>query len=955
MSRGARVLSSLVLAVATAASVHATPTGGRERMRLDRGWRFALGHASDPARDFGHGTGYFSYLAKAGFGDGPASPLFDDRGWRSIDLPHDWAVEAPFDPKASPSHGFKAVGRGFPERSVGWYRRSFFVPGSDLGRRLRIELDGVYRDARVFVNGFLVGEEPSGYLGVSYDVSAYLNYGGDNVVAVRVDASMEEGWYYEGAGIYRHVWLLKTDPLHVARHGVSVRTELEDGDASVLVETSLDNEGRVAAPCVLEQTVVSEDGRTLAAAEPVAVELAAGATRVLRATLRVGQPRLWSLETPVLHTLVSVVRQDGKVVDRTETRFGIRSIRFDPNAGFFLNGRRVELKGSNNHQDHAGVGVAVPDALLEFRVRRLKEMGSNAYRSSHHPPAPELLDLCDRLGMLVIDENRLMGTNEMHLRQLDQLIRRDRNHPSVILWSLGNEEWAIEGQVGGARVTVPMQDYANRLDPTRLTTVAISGGWGGISTVVQAAGVNYVRQSRGDRQHVDYPWQVILGTEETTTQATRGIYVDDRPRAHLAPLEDGSSGGNAEVGWQYYAARPYAAGLFFWTGFDYRGEPTPFGFPAIGSQFGILDSCGFPKDGFFYLQSWWGQEDVLHVFPHWNWSGREGQAIEVRAHSNLEQVELFLNGVSQGRKKMAPNGHLAWQVPYAAGTLLARGYRAGRAVLERKVGTTGPAAALALQADRTSIQADGRDLAVVTVALRDRAGRVVPTANQRVDFKIQGPGRILGVGNGDPSCLEPDRYVESVRTEDVGKWSAPDPAVTEGSIVFEARFDTPRLAPGEAAALLLNALGPRQSAFLNGSPIYVDAEPSKARSEVPARDWLPRDNVLRIEAARFADWRRREGLQQYPPASLRISTPSAPWSRSTFNGLAQVIVQSNGEPGLIALSASGEGVAPATIQLQAAAEGTSMAPARAPRHQERPETRMPEVEATPGTRRARRP
>jgi beta-galactosidase len=522
--------------------------------------------------------------------------------------------------------------------------------------------------------------------------------------------------------------------------------------------------------------------------------------------------------------------------------------------------------------------------------------------------------------MLVIDENRLMGINEMHIGQLDQMIRRDRNHPSVILWSLGNEEWAIEGNIRGARITVPMQAYASRLDPTRLTTVAISGGWGGISTVVKAAGVNYVRQSRGDRQHVEFPWQVILGTEETTTRGTRGIYVDDRPKAHLAPQENGSTGGNAELGWKHYVARPYAAGVFYWTGFDYRGEPTPFDFPAIGSQSGILDTCGFPKDGFYYLKSWWGQEDVLHIFPHWNWPGREGQTIEVRAHSNLEEVELLLNGVSQGRKKMEPNGHLAWQVRYAPGKLLARGYRSGRAVLTRKVETTGPAAVLALQADRRVIQADGRDLAVVTVEHRDRAGRVVPTANQRVDFSVQGPGRILGVGNGNPSDLDPDQFVDSVRTEKIGQWTAPDPAITTGTIVFEARFDAPQLAPGETASLLLNALGSKQSVFLNGKPVYVDADPTNARIEAPVQDWLPKDNLLRIESSRFDDWRQREGLRQFYPASLRIVKPAEPWRRSTFNGLAQVIVQSTGEPGTILLEASGEGMTPATIALTADAE-----------------------------------
>lgn len=895
---------------------------GRERIRMDRGWRFALGHASESARDFGHNTGYFSYLAKTGYGDGPASDWFDDRAWRLVDLPHDWAVEAPFDRNAKASHGYKAVGNGFPEGSVGWYRRTFFVPKSDLGRCLRIEFDGIYRDARVFVNGFLVGEEPSGYLGTSYDVSEYLNYGGDNVITVRVDATKEEGWFYEGAGIYRHAWLLKTDPLHVVRHGIWVRSELRAGDALVQVDTALENEGKKSNDYVLEHSILTDEGRVLAKAEPAASTLGAGETVVHSATVRLTAARLWSLETPVLHKLLTIVRRNGAVVDRVETPFGIRSAHFDPNKGFFLNGTRVELKGTNNHQDHAGVGVALPDALQEFRIKRLKEMGSNAYRTSHHPPAPELLDICDRLGMLVIDENRLMGTNEMHTRQLAQMIRRDRNHPSVILWSLGNEEWAIEGDIKGARITSSMQNYANRLDPTRLTTAAISGGWGGISTVIKAAGVNYIKQSRGDRQHAEFPWQVIVATEETTTQATRGIYFDDRPKAHLAPQADGSSGSNAEIGWKYYAERPYAAGVFFWTGFDYRGEPTPFDFPGISSQFGILDTCGFPKDGFYYLKSWWGREDVLHIFPHWNWSGREGQTIEVRAHSNLDEIELFLNGVTQGRKRMDQNGHLAWQVRYAPGKLLAQGYRSGRIVLTKEIETTDPVATLGLQADRTSIHADGTDLAVVTVDLRDQAGRIVPTANQRVNFDLKGPGRIIGVGNGDPSCLEPDRFFESVRTEALGTWTAPDPAITEGEIVFEAQFGAPQLNAGESSSLLLNPLGPIQSVFLNGKALYIAASPANARIEVPLRQkLLASGNVLRVEAAsRFAEWRRREGLRQYRPAVIKIAKPAERWHRSTFNGLAQIIVQSTGTAGRIVLTASAEGVAPATLVVQASSK-----------------------------------
>jgi beta-galactosidase len=905
---------ALVAVLLAVRSSHAA--SGRERIRMDRGWRFALGHASDRARDFGHGTGYFSYLAKTGYGDGPASTWFDDRAWRLVDLPHDWAVETPFDRTAKASHGYKAIGPGFPAASVGWYRHTFFVPKSDLGRRLRIEFDGIYRDARVFVNGFLVGEEPSGYLGTSYDLSEYLNYGGDNVIAVRVDATEEEGWFYEGAGIYRHAWLLKTDPLHVARDGIWVRSEL--GEATVHVNTTLKNEDKEGRDYVLEHSILTDDGHGLVKAASDASTLGAGATVVHSANLRLSAPKLWSLETPVLHRLLTVVKHNGAIVDRVETPFGIRSAHFDPDKGFFLNGKRVELKGTNNHQDHAGVGVAVPDALQEFRIGRLKELGSNAYRTAHHPPSPELLEICDRLGMLVIDENRLMGANEVHLRQLDQMIRRDRNHPSVILWSLGNEEWAIEGNITGARIATAMQDYANRLDPTRLTTVALSG-WGGISTVVKAAGVNYIKQSRGDTQHSDFPKQVIVGTEETTTQATRGIYFDDRAKAHLAPLADGSSGGNAELGWKYYAQRPYVAGVFYWTGFDYRGEPTPFDFPAISSQFGILDTCGFPKDCFYYLKSWWGREDVLHLFPHWNWQGREGGTIDVRVHSNLDEIELFLNGVSLGRRRMDPNGHLAWQVQYAPGTLFARGYRSGRAVLTREIKTTRPVGALTLQPDRPTIDADGRDLVVVTVALRDQEGQIVPTANQRVDFDLEGPGRILGVGNGDPSCLEPDQFTETVRAEVLGTWTAPDPAITEGKIVFEVRFDAPKLNANESSSLLLNPLGPVQSAFLNGKALYTAADPAHARIEVSLREkLLASGNVLRVEAAsRFAEWRRREGLREYHPAVIKIAKPAERWHRSTFNGMAQVIVQSTGAAGRIVLRASGEGVASTMLIIQA--------------------------------------
>ncbi|HVU36009.1 MAG TPA: beta galactosidase jelly roll domain-containing protein, partial [Opitutaceae bacterium] len=379
MSRLVRkVLTALLLSAASvlAAAPSGPAAGGsasavpRERLRMDAGWRFALGNATDPARDFGHATGYFSYLAKAGYGDGPAAPGFDDRAWRIVNVPHDWAVELPFDPRGSASHGFKAIGRAFPQNSVGWYRKTFAIPATDLGRRISLEFDGVYRAARVWVNGFYVGEHDSGYTGFRYDVTDYLNYGGDNVVVVRADATMEQGWFYEGAGIYRHVWLVKTAPVHVAHWGTAVTTEMgRNGDAQVTARTSVVNDGNQPVRVEIEQIVVDPDGRIVAhgtvGASPV-LTLAPGGKTEYPCVLDVPHARLWSLDSPALHTLVTTIRSDGNMVDRTETPFGIRSIRFDPDHGFFLNGRRVELKGVNLHQDHAGVGVALPDALQTF-------------------------------------------------------------------------------------------------------------------------------------------------------------------------------------------------------------------------------------------------------------------------------------------------------------------------------------------------------------------------------------------------------------------------------------------------------------------------------------------------------------------------------------------------------------------------------------------------------------
>jgi beta-galactosidase len=450
------VIITTFLLVALTASYAVAAGVPRERLSFDNDWRFALGHATDVSKDFNHATGEFSYFAKAGFGAGASDPKFNDQTWRQLDLPHDWAVELPFSNRGSRSHGYKAIGRNFPENSVGWYRKTFHIPKSDLGKRISLEFDGVFRDSIVWVNGHYLGTEHGGYSSFARNISEILNYGGDNVVAVRVDTSLEEGWFYEGAGIYRHVWLVKTDPLHVERHGTFVTSELKENSADVTARVTIRNAGTNAATFELEQTILAPDGTAIATAELNALRITAGNRGDFTNILAVANPKLWSLETPHLHQLVTTIRSGGVIVDQYETTIGIRSIHFDPMKGFFLNGKRVKLKGTNNHQDHAGVGAAIPDALQEFRIAALKKFGCNAYRASHNPPTPELLAACDRLGMLVINENRLIGTTDYHYDHLKRLIRRDRNHPSVIMWCIGNEEWRIEGTEQGARITAAM-------------------------------------------------------------------------------------------------------------------------------------------------------------------------------------------------------------------------------------------------------------------------------------------------------------------------------------------------------------------------------------------------------------------------------------------------------------------------------------------------------------------
>ena len=645
------------------APLHGQDAGGgqspRERLLLDANWHFAFGHASDPTRDFNFRNAW--NLAKSGldYSDlGVAGIDFNDLGWRQVDLPHDWALELPHGSIPAPlrrsgfeaslwnQNGFRQVGLQYPETSIGWYRRAFDIPAADLGKRIWVEFDGVRRDSWVFLNGFTIGRHQSGYTSFRYDLTDYINYGGKNVLTVRCDATEFEGWWYEGAGIYRHAWLVKAGAQHVAPWGTQVISDVKGSTAELTARTRLVNSSNDPVRIDLLSTVLDSKGQAVAQATEKDVALAAWQERELTPKVTVANARLWSLEEPNLYRLVTEVRKGAAVLDRYETTFGIRTIRFDANLGFFLNGKSVKIKGASNHQDAGCVGVAVPDAVYDYRVKTLKAVGFNGWRCAHNPPAPELLDACDRLGMLVMDETRTCGSFPEALEEMESIVLRDRNHPSVILWSIGNEEAPLQGQVVGERVAATVMRHIKEWDATRFVTAADNGfdPKHGFPMVVDVAGCNYP-ESKGehgmDDWHRQNPTRPMIGTEGGWKQGSRGAFLNDS-RGRIECY----NGLNLSEWWKAFATRPFVAGGFVWTGFDYRGETH--GQPPVNNSSGVLDLCGYMKDQAWYLKSWFVTEPVLHVMPHWNWAGREGQSIDVRVMSNCDEVELFLNGDQPG-------------------------------------------------------------------------------------------------------------------------------------------------------------------------------------------------------------------------------------------------------------------------------------------------------------------
>lgn len=764
---------------------------------MDSDWKFAFGDASDPTKDFGCGTEYFNYLTKANsiHNEGPYAQKFDagkwGKEWKTVTLPHDWAVDLPFAREASHSHGYKTVGYKYPTTSVGWYRKTFTLNPSDEGKHYELQFDGIFRNAQVWVNGFYCGGEQSGYISKAYDITDYLQFHSkdnaqepaENLICVRVDASLEEGWFYEGAGIYRHVWMNVTNPLHFKTfgHEISYTPASDSKKAMAKVRFVVENDAHDGVFCNTKIKLLDAEGNVLkeikSSDRPKELEpkQKISPSFVLPLDENI---RLWSPEDPYLYTIRTELYLGKKLVDVVDTKYGFRSIEFNKDNGMTINGKTFKIHGACMHQDNAGVGAGIPDDLNVYRMKQLKKFGFNAIRTSHNPVSPQLLDVCDSLGIIVIEENRLFGVNDYQIGQLKSMIDRDRNHPSIMAWSVGNEEWGVEWEERGTKIVATMTDYVHQFDPTRPSTAATSGG---PTPVVSAdlAGYNYVMQNPIEQHRKNYPNRIAYGSEETTGCGTRGVYFNEttgsemphyaqdqydefqkrnpsgRMPAFNRCADRDSTLNRIARGWKFYDERPWLLGCFYWTGFDYRGESNPLVFPATNSEFGIFDYCGFPKDEAYYLKSWWTSEPVLHLLPHWNLEGHEGEDIDVWAYSNCDEVELFVNGKSAGKQKMEKNGHLSWTVKYKPGTLKAIGYRNGKKILTETLATTGAAEKIALKKERFG------KLTVVTVEMRDKKNRFVPTACCPININVTGDAKILGVGNGDPAWNASERPIDA--------------------------------------------------------------------------------------------------------------------------------------------------------------------------------------------------
>ncbi|MBN2212889.1 MAG: DUF4982 domain-containing protein [Bacteroidales bacterium] len=712
-----------------------------------------------------------------GENDSAMFPGYDDSAWRILNLPHDWSIEGEFRPEHPATPGGGALPGG-----TGWYRKSFSANKADSGKLFHVDFDGVYCNSEVWINGHYLGIRPYGYSSFRYELTPYLNYGEKaNVIAVKVDNSKQpNSRWYSGSGIYRNVWLVRTNRIHISHWGTFVSTpEITEEAAKVVFEADIRNTCPEDKPVSIRTSVVNEEGEKVAVIES-GQTVSGNNTEKVRQDLIIKNPDLWSVKNPYLYTAVTELRYNGKLQDRYETPFGIRYFSFDTAKGFLLNGEMVKINGVCNHHDLGCLGAAVNTRALERQLEMLKEMGCNGIRTSHNPPAPELLDLCDRMGFIVMDEafdmwrkqktpyDYHMHFDEWHQRDMQDLIRRDRNHPSVFIWSIGNEileQW----DTSGVRIALELAELVKDLDTTRPVTSGCNdpNPWNNIiqSGALDLIGYNYHQDMYPDFPKT-YPGQKFIATETVSGLATRGSY--DMPSDSIRrwpvrwdiPFTTGNSdytcssydncsapwGSTHEETWKIMKEYDFLSGMFIWTGWDYLGEPTPYSWPARSSYFGIIDLAGFPKDVYYLYQSEWTGKPVLHVFPHWNWD--KGDTIDIWAYTNLNEVELFLNNESLGRKTKTGNDlHLVWRVPYVPGTIKAIGDKDGQ-ILIKTIRTAGDPTAIELEADRKVIKADGGDLSFITVKIFDDDGILVPTADDLITFEVSGEGFIAGVDNG---------------------------------------------------------------------------------------------------------------------------------------------------------------------------------------------------------------
>jgi len=744
------------------------PQAGRQTENFNRGWRFAKGNPS-----------------------GAETVSFDDAAWQSVRLPHDWAISGPYDPEASPHTG------KLPWKGEGWYRKEFTLPAGDSDKRVYLDFDGVMAMPTVYVNGAKAGSWDYGYMSFRVDATDFVKFGTPNVVAVHVDTRPHHSRWYPGAGIYRKVQLVINDPLHIAHWGTFVTTpEVSDESVTVRVEATLENHASEANEIELETTLLSPKGSTLATLR-TGLTLPSGDSQSPAQVFKLADPQLWDVESPDLYTAVTRVFVAGRLADTVETPFGIRTFEFTPNDGFHLNGRRVQLYGVNLHHDLGPLGAAFNVRAMERQLEIMKDMGVNALRTSHNPPAPEVLDLCDRMGIVVWDEvfDKWDGTAtrtesismaDHGRKQIPQMIRRDRNHPCVVVWSVGNEVFDLEGSKyeDGTGLLRQMVEAAKSADTTRPVTLGHcvpSSSKTDLDASLDVTGWNYSRRYADSRQR--WPDLPIIYSESGSAYSTRGYYhlphpekKDDYPESLRISSYDHNSAYYSDIADVEFALMEqdqFVAGEFVWTGFDYIGEPVPFVAEGWGSfkkrkitkaeesrisSFGIVDLVGIPKDRFYLYRSHWAPEKkTIHILPHWNWPDRVGENVPVYVYTSGDSAELFINDVSQGRKSKQPGAEnvldryrLRWEgATYEPGAVRAIAYQNGRKLGEAAVRTAGEPAALRLTADRTSLKSDGDDLCYVLVEAVDKDGTPCPLAMNEVEFALEGPGEIAGVGNGD--------------------------------------------------------------------------------------------------------------------------------------------------------------------------------------------------------------